>query len=349
MSNEGFLEDAATRHQVYVQRYAGGNLKRVAVFLTKAIKTAKARVSEGLSAYGTRRYTSQIETLQIDLRAIYDDLKGRARLDLGEFAAYEAQFNATMLGKVVRAVIQLNVPSVEMVSAAALADPLQLDARKGVQRISINGALDQFGTKKAAEIIGEIQIGSSLGETSQQISRRLTGIHQLQQDQASSLVRTMTNHIASTARVEVLKANDDILKGMRRIATLDSKTTLYCMSIDQTVIPLDGPKPPYHWGCRTSLVPALKDEFAREIPGSTRPSIGPDGVALVSSKTSYQEWLVRQPAAFQRDILGPNRYALFTKGELTLDKFIDDNGKTLTLQQLRERESMAFERAGLSG
>ena len=139
-----------------------------------------------LSAYGTRRYTSQIETLQIDLRAIYDDLKGRARLDLGEFAAYEAQFNATMLGKVVRAVIQLNVPSVEMVSAAALADPLQLEDRKGVQRISINGALDQFGTKKAVEIIGEIQIGSSLGETSQQISRRLTGIHQLQQDQASS-------------------------------------------------------------------------------------------------------------------------------------------------------------------
>lgn len=347
MSNEGFLEDAATRHQVYVQRYAGGNLKRVAVFLTKAIKTAKARVSEGLSAYGTRRYTSQIETLQIDLRAIYDDLKGRARLDLGEFAAYEAQFNATMLGKVVRAVIQLNVPSVEMVSAAALADPLQLEARKGVQRISINGALDQFGTKKAAEIIGEIQIGSSLGETSQQISRRLTGIHQLQQDQASSLVRTMTNHIASTARVEVLKANDDILKGMRRIATLDSKTTLYCMSIDQTVIPLDGPKPPYHWGCRTSLVPVLKDEFAREIPGSTRPSIGPDGVALVSSKTSYKEWLARQPAAFQRDILGPNRYALFSKGELSLDKFIDDNGKTLTLEQLKDLEPLAFDRAGL--
>lgn len=347
MSNEGFLEDAATRHQIYVQRYAGGNLKRVASFITKAIKTAKQRVSDGLSAYGTRRYNTQIETLQGDLRGIYDDLKGRAQLDLGEFATYEAQFNATMLGKVVRAVVQLNVPSAEMISAAALADPLQLEARKGIQRISISGALDQFGTKKAAEIIGEIQIGSSLGETSQQISRRLTSIHQLQQDQAGALVRTMTNHIASTARVETLKANDDILAGMRRVATLDSKTTLFCMSVDQTVIPLDGPKPPYHWGCRTTLIPVLKDEFAREIKGSTRPSIGPEGVALVSSKTSYQEWLARQPAAFQRDILGPNRYALFTKGELALEKFVDDNGKTLTLQQLKDLEPLAFERAGI--
>lgn len=101
----------------------------------------------------------------------------------------------------------ISVPSAEMVAAAALADPLQLEARKGVQRISIAGALDQFGTKKAAEIIGGIQIGSSLGETSQQIGLRLTSIHQLQQDQASSLVRTMTNHIASTARVEMLKAS----------------------------------------------------------------------------------------------------------------------------------------------
>ncbi|MDF2642335.1 MAG: phage head morphosis protein, partial [Pseudomonas sp.] len=70
MSNEGFLEDAATRHQIYVQRYAGGNLKRVASFITKAIKTAKQRVSDGLSAYGTRRYNTQIETLQGDLRGI---------------------------------------------------------------------------------------------------------------------------------------------------------------------------------------------------------------------------------------------------------------------------------------
>ncbi|MBS4081897.1 structural protein, partial [Pseudomonas rustica] len=230
MSSEGYLTDATTRHQVYVQRYAGGNLKRVASFISKAINTAKARVTAGLSAYGTRRYTSQIETLQGDLRGIYDDMKGRAQLDLGEFAVYEAEFNGKMLGKVIKAVVQFNVPSAEMVSAAALADPMLLEARKGVQRISISGALDQFGTKKAAEIIGEIQIGSSLGETSQQIGRRLTSIHQLHQDQASSLVRTMTNHVASTARMETLKANDDILQGWRWISTLDSKTSAMCQA-----------------------------------------------------------------------------------------------------------------------
>lgn len=274
-------------------------------------------------------------------------MKQQAVLDLAEFGGYEAEFNMTLLGKVVKTVVQLNQPSIEQVAAAALADPLDLEVGKGRQRISINGALDQFGTKKSAEIISEIRVGSALGETSGQISRRLTSLGVQQRDQAQALVNTMTNHIATTARVEVLKDNDDILKGMRRIATLDSRTTLFCMSIDQTIIPLDGPKPPYHWRCRTTVIPVLKDEFAREIAGSTRPSVGPDGAEQVSSKTSYGEWLARQPASFQKDVLGPERYKLFSKGELAIDRFVDDNGKILTLRQLREREPMAFELAGI--
>ncbi|POA50300.1 phage head morphogenesis protein [Pseudomonas sp. MPR-ANC1] len=345
MSNEGYLTDATTRHQVYVQRYAGGNMKRVAVFISKAIRTAKARVAEGLSSYGTRRYISQIETLQGDLRSIYDDMKGRTQLDLSEFAVYEAAFNAKLLGTAIKAIVQLNAPAAEMVAASALADPMLLEARKGVQRISIAGALDQFGTKKAAEIISEIQIGSSIGETSQQIAKRLTSIHQLHRDQADSLVRTITNHVASSARMATLNANADIIEGKRRIATLDGRTSPFCRSVDNQIVPLDAPSPPFHWRCRTSEIPVIKAEYRREISGSTRPSVGAEGIQQVSSNVTYQEWLSRQPASFQRDALGPGRYALFSKGDLQLDKFVDDSGKTLTLKELRDREPMAFERA----
>lgn len=106
MSSEGYLADAATRHQVYVQRYAAGNLKRVANFITRAINTAKAAVRGGLSAYGTRRFNSEIDALQSDLQGIYSDMKGQTMLDLGEFAGYEAAFSARMLGQVVTAVVQ---------------------------------------------------------------------------------------------------------------------------------------------------------------------------------------------------------------------------------------------------
>lgn len=347
MSSEGYLIDASTRHQIYVQRYAAGNLKRISKFLTKAIKTAQERVAGGLTAYGTVRYEKQIAALERDLRAIYSEMKGRAELGLGEFAAYEAAFSAKMLGEGVKAGVQFNTPSPELISAAALADPLRLESRTGVQRISISGALDQFSTKKSAEIIGEIQIGSALGETGQQIASRITGLKQLQADQAQALVRTMTNHIASTARMETLKANEDILEGKKRVATLDSRTSPTCRALDGTVVPLSAPSPPFHWNCRTSEIPWLKAEYRREIPGSTRPSVGPDGAQPVSSSTTYEQWLRRQPVEFKLDVLGPTRYALFSKGKLSLDRFVDDNGKTLTLDQLRELEPMAFKRAGL--
>lgn len=348
MSAEGYLEDETTRHAIYVQLYAAHNLDEVAVFIKQAIDVAKSRISEGLSAYGTRRYEQQIRVLQKDLTGIYSEMKGQLQLELGSFVEAETKYSIDMLKQVVKPAVQLSTPSPQIVKAAAISDPMSLEARKGVQKISISGALDEFGTKKTAEILSEIKIGAALGEPTPQIARRLTGLHQLQKDQAASLVRTVTNHIASTARSETLKENDDILAGKRRIATLDGRTTPFCRSIDNTVVPLDAPSPPFHWQCRTSEIPELKPEYKREIPGSMRPSVGPDGIRAVSSKTTYGEWLARQPAAFQKEVLGPARYKLFSKGELTLDKFVDSNGVTLTLDELRKRQPLAFERAGIN-
>lgn len=348
MSSEGFLIDAATRHQIYVQRHAGSNLKKVAKFITQAIATAKKRLAGGLSEYGTKRYEMQIEALQSDLRGIYAEMKGQAQADLSDFAVHESIFSAAMLGGAVSVGVQVSTPSAQMIVSSALTNPMRLEARKGVQKISISGALDQFGSKKAADIISEIQIGAALGESTQAIARRITGLEMLQREQATALVRTVTNHVAATARMETLRANDDILEGKRRVATLDSRTSATCRALDGTVVPLDAPSPPFHWSCRTSEMPVLKVQYRREIPGSTRPSKGANGIEQVSSRTTYQEWLARQPAAFQKDVLGPSRYALFSKGELTLDRFVDDNGRTLNLEQLKAKQPAAFERAGLN-
>lgn len=347
MSADGYTTDAATRHQVYVQRFGSGLVGKATKFIRKAIKRAKETVNEGLSQYATARYQRQIETLRKDLGAIYGEMSEQQWLDLGEFAQYEFSFNSKLLGRIVKASVKLAEPSPEMIAAAVLSDPLELAVGSRRQVINIAGALSQFSSKKTADILSEIAIGSSLGETQRQIVRRLTSLGVSHEEQVGSLVRTMTNHVASSARAETLKQNDDILQGHRWIATLDSRTTPVCRARDRKVYPLDGPKPPAHWGCRSSIVPVLKPEYQREIPGSTRPSIGPDGVEQVSSKTSYGDWLARQPAAFQKEVLGPARYKLFSKGDLTLDRFVDDNGKEYTLDQLKDLEPHAFELAGL--
>jgi hypothetical protein len=69
----------------------------------------------------------------------------------------------------------------------------------------------------------------------------------------------------------------------------------------------------------------------------------------VPARTTYQEWLKRQPADIQDDILGPARGQLFREGGLTLDRFVGREGDELTLEELRRRNREAWERAGLGG
>ena len=57
--------------------------------------------------------------------------------------------------------------------------------------------------------------------------------------------------------------------------------------------------------------------------------------------------LKNQSKEFQVDVLGEKRAKLFRDGNLHLDRFTDSKGNTLTLDELRKKEPMAFDKAGL--
>jgi hypothetical protein len=57
----------------------------------------------------------------------------------------------------------------------------------------------------------------------------------------------------------------------------------------------------------------------------------------VSETETYQTWLSKKPPEFQDDVLGKARGEMFRNGT-TLDRFVDDSGKTLTLEQLKKIE-----------
>ncbi len=59
-----------------------------------------------------------------------------------------------------------------------------------------------------------------------------------------------------------------------------------------------------------------------------------ENIGTVPADVTYQEWLSRQPAAFQDQVLGPSRGKLFRDGGVTLTQFVDRLGNELTLEQL---------------
>lgn len=70
-------------------------------------------------------------------------------------------------------------------------------------------------------------------------------------------------------------------------------------------------------------------------------------IGKVPAATTYQEFLGRQPASFQDEVLGPNRGLLFRQGNMKLSQFVDRQGNELTLAELADRDPTAFIKAGL--
>ena len=94
---------------------------------------------------------------------------------------------------------------------------------------------------------------------------------------------------------------------------------------------------------RDGLPRGSKTDFDRYARRRGRELIG-----RVPARVTYNQFLMRQSAEFQDNVLGRTRGRLLRQGDLSVDRFVDYNtGRRFTLDELRVREAAAFERAGL--
>ncbi len=140
---------------------------------------------------------------------------------------------------------------------------------------------------------------------------------------------------AALARDRLYGANDDIVKAVQWVATLDTKTCLRCGLLDGKQFPM-GEEPRHHRNCRCCAIPVLKSwrELGidvDDIAESTRASMN----GQVPEKTTYSEWIKVQSGAIQDEALGPKRAELFRSGKVRLDQFMDAKGRMLTLAELQ--------------
>lgn len=160
---------------------------------------------------------------------------------------------------------------------------------------------------------------------------------------------------AAAERAGITVGSNMAVRGYRWISILDGKTSQLCRSLSGRVFRFgQGPIPPAHPNCRSSIVAELlgrwlkrdaKGRFAKD--DRTQPTA--DGIVPV--RVTYYEWLKTQDADFQDDVLGVTRGALFRKGGLSAEAFarlnLDRNFEPMTLDEMRERAPLVFKRAGL--
>lgn len=158
--------------------------------------------------------------------------------------------------------------------------------------------------------------------------------------QAETIARTACNLVSNRAALEVFRANEDVAPRVRFTATLDSRVSVLCASLDGLSWGLNDPGmrvPPLHPSCRSVLVPEpnWKALGLDAPPEGTRASA--DG--QVPADLSAEQWLRKAPHGVQEGVLGVKRAELFRQGRMSLRDLVKSDGRVLTLDELHASEN----------
>lgn len=359
------LRDRVVRHELYLKRLANEEVRRTRELLVAAEADIQRQIERRMawiaergfdsSPFTLRRLEANLKEVRAVVRAAHRELGAQLRSSLLGVAKHEASWAAdAVAGELAGVGVELGVGVAEgpLLSAIVNKQPFQ-------------GALLKDWAAKLGEdtfhaVRGAVRQGLLQGEAIGDIVRRLRGtkandfkdgVLAIRRRNAEAVVRTAVSSVANSAREATWKANDDLVKGVQWVSTLDDRTTPQCQIRDGLEYTLDyeprGHSVPWgdgpgalHWNCRSTSVPVLATwkELgidAREVTGEQRAAL--DG--MVPSTQNFGEWLghMRDQGrlGLVEEVLGKKRAAAFMAGEIKFKDLFNAQGDFLTLDQLK--------------
>ena len=378
---EESLIDHAFRSQVYLERLKQGIVNKREVMLQQSDRAIREALAGGLpDRQALIRALAATDASLDDIYARYSTELKTDMVDTADAVAkYETAFLNTLVPPAgVAPVAQFVAPTIQQLITAYTTEPLMA---KGVG-LSGGALLDtmlaDYGKHQRDSLTGIIRQGYSQGLSIDEITRQIRGTKangfrdgalSVLGRQSEAVVRTGIQHIAETARQQVYEVNDDLVIGYKWVATLDSRTSEICRSLDGKTFlnrsKTPKPKPPAHINCRSATIPVLSSEFDWLDEGATRAARDPATGKTVDAPAdiTYYEWLKKQPESFQREVLGETKYKLFSKGGISAKEFgrlnlnrafqpltikgrFDEDGNLIE-EGLIHKMPQAFKKAGL--
>jgi SPP1 gp7 family putative phage head morphogenesis protein len=280
------------------------------------------------------------------------DISKRSLMDL---IFDQTSYMVQSLTKAIGDIWSVNKPQYRIAEEIALNRPLYNDATllQGWQGVSI-------AERKRLEAVIRKGIAQGQSEAEIALEVRKGNVFNISRTQSLGLVRTAMTSVVVQTDHEVYKANEKALQGWQYIAVLDSRTTPICAHRDGTIYDISDTEhlPPSHWNCRSTTVPVVKHwsdllklDGVAQIRRKNLESLTDKQKAyydgLTPSKESYQDWLSRQPTLVQLKHLGDYaKVEAFQQGKLTVDKFTNDDGKSIGIKELRQLTNETFTAPG---
>lgn len=296
-----------------------------------------------------KRLTKLLDSVRGAIRASYRDASSLMAAEIREIADQEHAWSAKAINTSI---------DFEFVTGGL--------TRKGLETLAsdvlIQGAASSDWWSRQAQglqnkFADEMRRGVALAESNADLITRVRGkagqpgAMDISRNSAERLVRSSVQAAANTGREAMYADNNDIIASLQWHATLDTRTSIWCLtrdghhySNDDAHKPKDG-GPPWlegpgklHWQCRSTSVPVLKSWRdlgidMDEVPQTTRASM--DG--QVPASMNFEVWLKKQSAARQDSSLGATAADLWRRGKIGFRDLLDQSGRPLTTEQLREK------------
>lgn len=372
------IADALVEHDVDLLRVEQAHLReilarfdRLAGEIVEAIK--RVDVTEP-----TRRgdQLRRLERLQQDINAridaVYTAIERRSENDLTEVAHTEAAAvvgvsNATLGMPLLKARLALK-------AARELVKRLRVPSDDTGAEISAQwkGQRDGLKTRLASSLRQSIDTARTLTDTLRAIRgnrniRYRDGILPKTRAQVETLVRTAQQQTVNAARFAAYERNKDTVKGVQAQAILDGRTSITCRVRNGRAWLMDGKpfkeylgrvptnepfpgSPPWHWRCRSTLVPIFFDVEALQSviePSLHKQIVELDGRFSFDGKPAlvptFEAWVGRRGPTEARRILGAGRYELWADGKIGLSDLLNQQGREMSLRGLRAKLNIVEE------
>ena len=153
------------------------------------------------------------------------------------------------------------------------------------------------------------------------------------------LKRATTDYMAAALdqrTIELYRANSDAVVGVQWVSTLDRKTCPRCAALDgqRWFWDADGaaniektPQIPLHPNCRCTRIPLTRTDLV--------PSARVAQPTFMSPQSEYADWFAELPADDQREILGAERFEMYTAG-VPLHMLINDRCELRPVDELKQ-------------
>jgi SPP1 gp7 family putative phage head morphogenesis protein len=373
------LRDRIIQHQIELQRFSTGTRNQVIDLLDETEADIRDALEKGYSPGMSEARLQYLEDVIRNIREPAMQSRVSELSDLmRQFIRHEADFNIDAIEEEVPVTLDLATPDPKTLESLVDESRFLGKSLKEWGGSMSEAELDRINTQvRTGMVQGQGVDDVVRGVLGSKEFNGADGVTSTTRSQVDSLVRTAINQYSNTARQAIINENKDVVDEEVYVATLDSRTTVQCASNDGKHFPVgEGPKPPLHFRCRSTRVPVIGGKLIGDRPlkpDSERDMLkrysDKEGIDQVKSRdalpkghkgsydefkraevrkltgqtpapTTYDEFLRRQSKEFQEDVLGVQKAELFRNG-MTLDKFVDHNGKPYTLDQLKAKEAKA--------